>query len=192
MPNSKIEFNWKIFGLSMLATVLIAAALGIFESSNSSDSQTQGSEEKIVQPTAEPSSEFDCPSSYLDMNEGDVCANQRNEVVVDDWRVEAKGVSRSREFLGPEVCFEVFLRNLDSEARSFAESDFRLRWPSGQVHDFWTDFSSGGTLGSAPLAAGGYADGKVCFEDPREVGEYMLIFKPGIYSERGIWFYNLK
>lgn len=133
---------------------------------------------------------FECPAAYLDKNEKDICA-ENNVVEVLNWRVEAGNISRKSTFIGREICFDVFLRNLDDEAREFSETDFRLRWPSGQVHDFWTDFSSGGTLESAPLASGGYAEGKVCFEDPREKGEYMLIFKPSLDKERGIWFYNI-
>jgi hypothetical protein len=146
---------------------------------------------KVVAPKiASISQKYKCPESYLDKNSNDYCA-KNSTVEVIEWRVSALNVSRINGFMGRELCFKVKLENLDESARTFAESDFRLRWPSGQVRDLWTDFSTSGTLDSAPLSSGGYATGRVCFNDPGESGEYMLIFKPSLKSERGIWFYNL-
>ena len=180
-------FNWKIFGLALVFTVIVTSLIPnewqISENQDSKASNINASERKTPKP-------FQCPDYYLDKNKNDVCADASNKVEVLGWSVQVDKISQGESFLGKELCFSVYMVNNGTEARSFSESDFRLRWPSGQVRDFWTDFTTG-TLGSAPLSVGGYAKGKVCFEEPGEKGEHMLIFKPGWTSERGIWFFNL-
>lgn len=182
----KKRFRLDILIWTLSVFVILGWAINLDTTENISTTKVEHKEQNVVNEKPK----YACPQNYLDKNDDDYCAeNQVVEVL--NWRVSSKEVSRVNSYMGRELCFKVRLDNLDEEARDFAESDFRLRWPSGQVHDLWTDFSVSGTLDSAPLASGGYASGKVCFKDPRETGEYMLIFKPSLDSERGIWFYNL-
>ncbi|MDP1792575.1 MAG: DUF4352 domain-containing protein [Acidimicrobiales bacterium] len=93
------------------------------------------------------------------------------------------------QFLDDEICADVTMLNRDTKAQDYSEFDFKLQTPSGNVKSYELTNS---TLDSGQLVNGGTKSGTVCFTDPEESGQYIVIWKPDPFNaDRGIWLVNL-
>lgn len=126
--------------------------------------------------------------TYPDKQNLDHCANAAAQVENFGFTVTAMNFHRGDAVFGPEICADVSYLNRASGSSSFNVFDWKLQTPSGVVQSFeLTD----ATLHSGALVAGGTVSGSVCFKDNGETGQFVLIWKPELRSDRGIWVFTL-
>lgn len=126
--------------------------------------------------------------TYADQqSENDHCADQDGRVSVRDVVVSATALRRDAQ---QNICTDVAYQNNGEETIAFNELDWRIQAPSGEVQN--NLFAGSGTLGSGDLVSGGHKAGTVCFDPLSGSGQFVLIYKPSVWSgERGIWLYQL-
>ncbi len=126
--------------------------------------------------------------TYADQQpDNDRCADESNSVTLDGVVVTASALERDAE---GNICTDVSYTNNSDETIQFNMLDWKIQSPAGEVQD--NLFAGGGTLSSGDLIAGGEKSGSVCFDPLEGSGEFVLIYKPGAWSDdRGIWVNNL-
>jgi len=92
---------------------------------------------------------------------------------------------------GAQFCLDVTLVNRDEKSQPYSQFDFKIQSPGGDVQGA-TLTNKEPSLSSGTLTNGGSKTGFVCFDDPGQPGEYIVIWKPDSFTaDRGLWFYKV-
>lgn len=132
-----------------------------------------------------------CDRTYPDKQDRDRCPG--DEVRFSGFTASVTGITRTTDpaFDSALVCADVALANRDDKTQRYSEFTFRLQTPAGEVNDI-TFHSFKPELGSGDLVSGGSKAGKVCWEDPGQPGEHIVIWKPDSFNaDRALWFTTL-
>lgn len=129
--------------------------------------------------------------TYPGRERADRLAAPNGPIELSGFTTTVAGVARSTDALTRKlICGDVTIRNRDNTAQRYSSFDFRLQTPGGDVKD--ATISTGATLDSGDLIAGGSKTGKVCWDDPGQRGQYVVIWKPDVFNaDRGIWLVTL-
>jgi hypothetical protein len=94
---------------------------------------------------------------------------------IDGLVITAGRLQRSGSALGSLVCSTVQYENRSGKTRSYnGLFDWKLQNPNGVIATP-SIFGGKDALGSGELAPGGHVTGRMCFDDPRLSGEYVII-----------------
>lgn len=158
--------------------VVVLAAGGLIVSA----SVQRGNDEKAAAKTC-------AGLSYPDQQKLDRCADVNGQVMNFGFTVTVANIGRTGEdVFGPAICADVSYLNRADGASSYNVFDWKLQTPSGVVQSFELTEA---TLHSGDVVSGGTVSGSVCFKDRGESGQFVLIWKPELRSDRGIWVVDL-
>lgn len=129
--------------------------------------------------------------NYPGRQRDDRLAPANGSIDLSGFTTTVTNVEKSSDALSRRlICGEVTIRNRDSRAQRYSSFDFRLQTPGGDVKD--ATISTGNTLDSGDLISGGSKTGKVCWEDPGQPGQYIVLWKPDTFNaDRGVWLVTL-
>jgi hypothetical protein len=125
--------------------------------------------------------------SYAGRQKADKLAAADGSVQLSGYTTTVANVERTTDPLSRDLlCGDVTILNRDSDAQRYSTFDFRLQTPGGDVRD--ATITTGDGLDTGDLISGGTKTGKVCWEDPGQSGQYVVIWKPDVFNaDRGIW-----
>lgn len=94
---------------------------------------------------------------------------------VDGMVITAGRLQKARSSFGSLVCSQVTYENRSGKTRSYnGLFDWKLQNPNGVIA-MPSIFGVDDDLGAGDLAPGGHVTGRMCFEDPRLQGEYLIV-----------------
>lgn len=185
-----------ILGGLLVLVVIGAAAGGGGDTDNSGSNLSangSGENETASQPATEETTQATTASvNYPGKQEKDHVAGPDGSVQFTGFTTTVKNVRRvpsNSQFQDDEICGDVTMLNRDTSSQEYNQYDWKLQTPSGDVKSFQITNS---TLGSGALVNGATKTGTVCFTDPGESGQYIVIWEPDVFNDdRGIWLVNL-
>lgn len=129
--------------------------------------------------------------NYPGRQRDDRVAPASGAIELSGFTTTVANVAKSTDALSRRlICGDVTIRNRDSRSQRYSMFDFRLQTPGGDVRD--ATIATGQTLDSGDLIPGGSKTGKVCWEDPQQPGQHIVIWKPDLFNaDRGIWLVTL-
>jgi len=130
-------------------------------------------------------------AAYPGKQKDDRLAAPDGSIQLSGYTTTVSDIGRSSDGLSRKlICATVSIRNRDTRTQRYSQFDFRLQTPGGEVKDSTLTLQN--SLDSGDLIAGGSKSGKVCWEDPGQSGQYVVIWKPDAFNaDRGIWLVTL-
>ncbi|WP_181032558.1 MULTISPECIES: DUF4352 domain-containing protein [unclassified Arthrobacter] len=122
----------------------------------------------------------------------DVVGLAGEALVLGDVTVTSTPLTDGDSTLRPTLCTTATLQNNSDETIDFNIFDWKLQSPSGTIRNS-TVVGSDNSLSSGEVAPGGTATGDVCFNDPAETGQFVVLYEPvfSFFSDRGAWINDL-
>ena len=129
--------------------------------------------------------------NYPGKEKADRVASPNGAVELSGFTTSVSNVAREEGYFDDGlICGSVTIRNRDTKAQAYGSFDFRLQTPGGEVKT--VTIAPGEDLGFGDLITGGSKTGRVCWNDPGQPGQYIVIWKPDSFrADRGIWLVTL-
>jgi hypothetical protein len=143
----------------------------------------------VTAPLATSTPELPTTTYYLGQQPGDIFADRSGAAVITGITVSVAKFTTTSAAIGPaSLCASISIRNGSGSEVAYDISEWSVQYPSGDVQQpeaFGTDSD----LFSGRLISRGSVSGKLCFDNPRQVGLYVLSFQPEPESTtaRAVW-----
>lgn len=135
------------------------------------------------------SSSAPAAAAFPGQKKRDMVAAPGAAVRLSGWTATSGKLAKVQDqFFGPQLCTSVTLENRDDKAQTYGIFAWKIQTPSGDVKD--TAISdSNNKYGNGDLVPGGKKTGRVCFDNPKESGTYVVLWQPDLFSSdaRGAW-----
>lgn len=185
--NRGVSVAGLVTSLIGLALVIVSTVIYV-----SAISAAVGNSGAVASGAASGNSGSPCAAAYPDKQSADICADDKSTVILDGMSVNATALAVEHgNFNSDALCSTVTIKNTSNRTQDYNVLDFKLQTPNGVVATA-SLMSSGETLDSGALIAGGTKSGKVCSEDTAEKGRFVFIYKPNAFeASRGIWLFTV-
>lgn len=190
--------------ISISLTMMVGAWLGSPSSSTTATAPTAdpGRWTAVAEDDENEDQDEDTAKQEEEQAESLFSGQERSDVVGEAGEtLQARGVTVTAESLAlepvsysdPVLCSYVEYENNSDSRLDYNEWDWSLQSPSGDIKSItWSGPDD--DLSSGDLAPEGTTSGYVCFENPAETGEHVLLFEGFITadSSRGAWINDIE